>query len=256
MSRPRAIVTGGSRGIGRAIAQTLAGMGYDLALTFTSRRDEAEAAAQELRELGARAQSFQLELSQPDTFASVTEEALDFLGGLDAFIANAGVDFRGASVVATPYDELLQHMTINALSAHALCRLLLPSLRETGIAKGAAHIVFLSSVATAMRGPDYAPYVMSKLALEGLASVLAQEERCYGLRINTVAPGLTDTDMGKRFIGSDVPGPVRDRIIAGQAYGHVCTPAEIADVVGFLVSPAARYVNGQRIYVDGGGPQL
>lgn len=256
MSRGRAIVTGGSRGIGRAIAQTLAKMGYDLALTFTSRQDEAEAAAQELKKLGARAQAFRLELSQPDTFASATEGMLDFLGGLDALVANAGVDFRGAPVVATPYDELLRHMTINALSAHALCHLLLPALRESGTGKGMAHIVFLSSVATAMRGPDYAPYVMSKLALEGLASVLAQEERRYGLRINTVAPGLTDTDMGERFIGSNVPGSVRDRIVAGQAYGHVCTPAEIADVVGFMVSPASRYVNGQRIYVDGGGPQL
>lgn len=253
MTRPRAIVTGGVRGIGRAIAETLAGMGYALALTFTSRQDAAEAAVQALQASGAKVEAFELELSQPEKFASATGEMLDFLGGLDTFIANAGVDFRGAPVIATPYDELLQHMTINALSAHALCRLLLPALREAGARKGAAHIVFLSSVATAMRGADYAPYVMSKLALEGLASVLAQEERRHGLRINTVAPGLTSTDMGDRFIGSDVPGPVRDRIVAGQAYGHVCTPAEVADVVGFLVSPAARYVNGQRIYVDGGG---
>ena len=254
MSRRRAIVTGGSRGIGRAIAQVLAGMGYDLALTYTARQEEAEAAALELEQSDVRARAFRLELSQPDSFAPATEEMLDFLGGLDALIANAGVDFRGAPVVATSYEELLQHMTINALSAHALCRLLVPALREAGMAKGRADIVFLSSVATAMRGPDYAPYIMSKLALEGLVSVLALEERRHGLRVNTVAPGLTETEMGERFIGSDVTGSVRDRLIAGQAYGHICTPAEVADVVGFMVSPASRYVNGQRIYVDGGGP--
>lgn len=256
MNRRRAIVTGGSRGIGRAIAQGLAEAGYDLVLTYTSRPEEAEIAAQQLRELGVRARPCHLELSRPDTFDGAMGDALDFLGGLDAFIANAGVDFRGAPVVETPYDELVRHMTINALSAHALCRILLPALRDAGTANGAAHIVFLSSVATAMRGPNYAPYVMGKLALEGLASVLAQEERRHGLRVNTVAPGLTDTDMGGRFVGSDVPGAIRERIIAGQAYGHVCTPSEIADVVCFLVGPSARYVNGQRIYVDGGGPEL
>lgn len=252
----KAFVTGGGRGIGRAIAVELARQGCDVAISFSTRSEEAEETARHLRDCGVRSNVQRLRLECPDDHEPAVRGLLRELGGLDIFINNAGQDFRGAPVAETCAEELLHLMTVNALAPHALCRLLLPSLRERAQAVGRADIVFLSSIATALQGPDYAPYVMSKLALEGLASTLALEERARGLRVNVVAPGLTDTDMGARFVGSKVPGEIRERIIAGQAYGHVCSPEEVAGVVAFFVGPAASYVNGQRIYVDGGGPQL
>ena len=248
----KAFVTGGGRGIGRAIARELAGAGCDVAVSYASRPDDAEAAVRELRALGATATSCRLRLERPEDLAPAIDAAVAALGPIDLLVSNAGQDFRGAAVADTTAEELLHLMTVNALAPHALCRALIPQMRG----RERADIVFLSSIATQTNGPDFAPYNMSKAALEALAFTLAKEERDHGLRVNVVAPGLTDTEMGARFLASDVPGEVREQILAGVAYGHVCRPEEVASVVHFLVGPAAAYVNGQRIYVDGGGPRL
>ncbi|MBK7250201.1 MAG: SDR family oxidoreductase [Gammaproteobacteria bacterium] len=252
----KAFVTGGGRGIGRAIAIELARQGCDVAISFSTRSAEAEETARHVRDCGVHSSVQRLRLECLDDHEPAVQAVLRELGGLDIYVSNAGQDFRGAPVAETSYEELLHLMTVNALAPHALCRLLLPSLRAAAQSRGRADIVLLSSIAIALQGPDYAPYVMSKMALEGLARTLALEERAHGLHVNVVAPGLTDTDMSARFLGSQVPGDIRNRIIAGQAYGHVCRPEEVAGVVAFFVGPAASYVNGQRIYVDGGGPQL
>jgi len=248
----RALVTGGGRGIGRAIALELARAGCDVAITWAARQDAADATLQDLRALGVRAASCRLRLERPEDLEPAVGSALAALGHVDLLVSSAGRDFRGAPVVETTAEELLELMTVNALAPHALCRRLVPQMRG----RGRADVVFLSSIVTQTNGPAFAPYAMSKAAVEALAFVLAKEEREHGLRVNVVAPGLTDTDMGSRFLASDVPGEVREKLLAGIAYGHVCTPEEVASVVHFLVGPGAAYVNGQRIYVDGGGPKL
>ena len=140
-------------------------------------------------------------------------------------------------------------MRVNALAPHHFCKLVIPGMRE----RPRGDIVMISSVVSRMLGAGYAPYGMSKTALEALAFVLAKEEQSHGIRVNVVAPGLVETEMGMRYVEaiSDV-----DDIRALDAvvpYGRVCQPEEVAEVVRFLVSDGASYVNGQRIYVDGGG---
>ena len=113
-------------------------------------------------------------------------------------------------------------------------------------------IVIVSSVATEYLNPGFAPYNMSKSAVEILAFTLAKEERRHGVRVNVVAPGLVETEMGRRMIAANRGIDDVRKLDPAMPYAHVCTPEEVADVVRFLVSDGGSYVNGQRIYVDGG----
>jgi len=244
-----ALVTGGGRGIGRHIARGLAEDGADLAVAYAENQEAAQACAAEIRDLGRRAHAFQLRV---DDFAG-SRAALQALqadfGPVDILVNNAGLDFRGADVVDTRPEELETLMRVNALAPHHLCSLLLPGMRS----RGWGHVVMLSSSVTEVMGAGYAPYAMSKSALEALASVLAKEEREHGIHVNVVAPGLVETDMGMRYV-REVSGLESFREVdAIVPYGRVCRPEEVAAVVRFLVSNAASYVNGQRIYVHGGG---
>jgi len=137
----------------------------------------------------------------------------------------------------------------HALGAHYVSKLVIPHMR----ARPRGDIVMISSVATQHNHPGGAPYNMGKAAMESLAFTLVKEERRHGIHVNIVAPGLVETEMGRRLMKA-VSG-VEDlrKLDPTMPFGHVCTPEEIAAVVRFLVSDAAGYVSGQRIYVDGGG---
>jgi NAD(P)-dependent dehydrogenase (short-subunit alcohol dehydrogenase family) len=113
-------------------------------------------------------------------------------------------------------------------------------------------VVLISSAATTYWAPNSAPYNMAKAALEALARTLAKEERAHGIHVNVVAPGLVDTDMGRRLARATMGAEDIHQLDERSAFGHVCSPEEVADVVRFLVSDAGRYVNDQRVVVDGG----
>ena len=139
-------------------------------------------------------------------------------------------------------------LQINAVAPHHLSRLVLPRMRTLG----RGDIVMVSSMLTEVKGAGYAPYCMSKSALEALAVVLAKEERSHGIHVNTVAPGLVETPLGMRYVTALGGQHMRD-LDAVVPYGRVCQPEQVASVVAFLVSGDASYVNGQTIYVHGGG---
>jgi NAD(P)-dependent dehydrogenase (short-subunit alcohol dehydrogenase family) len=152
-------------------------------------------------------------------------------------------------VADTDVDEVERLIRTHAIGAHTLCRALLPSMR--GRPRG--DIVMISSVISRDTPANGAPYAMAKAALEALAFTLAREERRHGIHVNVVAPGLVDTDMGRRLARATMGAEDIHELDARFPFGRVCSPEDVAGVVRFFVSAAAGYVTGERIYVDAGG---
>jgi len=170
------------------------------------------------------------------------------LGPPDIVVNCAGVASRGQPVADTDPAELTRLMAVNAFGPHRLAQLVIPGMRKRGL----GHIVMISSTATRVMGANGAPYNMAKAAMEALAYTLAAEEERYGIRVNVVAPGLVETEMGRRMARAVHGVADMSALDAASPFGRVCQPEDVACVVAFLVGPAAGHVTGQRIAVDGG----
>jgi NAD(P)-dependent dehydrogenase (short-subunit alcohol dehydrogenase family) len=244
-----ALVSGGSRGIGRAISLALAEDGAAVAVNYRRDRDAAEEVVKLISAQGGSAAAYAASVDSYEDDKAMVEAVVADFGHVDILVNNAGIASRGSSVVDTDPAELERVVRIHALGAHHLCQLVLPSMR----ARPRGDIVMISSVATLSHGANGAPYNMGKAALEALAFTLAKEERGHGVRVNVVAPGLVETEMGRRLMRAAAGVTDLRTLDAAAPYGRVCQPQDVAGVVRFLVSDGAGYVNGQKVYVDGGG---
>jgi 3-oxoacyl-[acyl-carrier protein] reductase len=243
-----ALVTGGGRGIGRAISLALAEDGADVAVSF--RRDEAAATetVAAIEALGRRAVAVQASIDDPEECGALATTVVDELGPVDILVHNAGIASRGADVARTETEEVERLFRTHALGAFTLCKLLVPGMRE----RERGDVVMISSAATTHFHPRSAPYNMAKAALEALAWTLAKEERRHGIHVSVVAPGLVETEMGRRLVKGAMGVEDIHTLDAGSPFGHVCTPEEVADVVRFVVGPGGRYITNIKITVDGG----
>ena len=193
-----ALVSGGGRGIGRAISIALARNGADVAVNYA--RDAAAAAdtVAEIASLGQRAIAVQARIESAGEDEAMIAHVTEQLGPLSILVSNAGVASRGRYVHDTDPAEVDRLVAVHAIGAHHLCRLSLPFLRQ----HERSDIVFISSVATDLLNAGGAPYNMGKAAMEALAMTLAKEERDHGVRVNVVAPGIVETGIGRRLIAA------------------------------------------------------
>jgi 3-oxoacyl-[acyl-carrier protein] reductase len=243
-----ALVTGASRGIGRGIALALAAAGAAVAVNYRRDADAAEEVVAEVRSGGGRALAIQASVSDQADVDRLADVALAEFGVVDLLVANAGIASRGLSIADTDPSEVVRVMATHTFSTHRLIQRLLPGMRS----RERSDVVLISSSELNRMKANGAPYNMAKAALEALGLTLANEEVANGVHVNIVAPGLVVTDMGAKLVKAKLGLEHMEELDATQPMGRLVHPGDIASVVRFLCSPAAAFVTGQRIVVDGG----
>ena len=241
MNKQVAIVTGASRGIGRAIALRLAQKDNAVIVNYASNEAEATSVVQRIQDLGGRAHAVQADVSLAGDVRKLFDTADEVFGGVDILVNNAGV--MQASPIADVDDEQFErHFAVNVRGVFFALREAAKRLRDGG------RIVNFSSTTLALNAPGYAVYNGTKGAVEGFTRVVAKELGARGITVNVVAPGPVETDL---FLNGKSEADVQR--MAGMApLRRIGTPPEIADVVAFLTSAEAGWVNGQIIRVNGG----
>ena len=243
-----ALVTGGGRGIGKAISLALAADGATIAVNYRRDEEAAKETVAQIENAGGKAKAYSASVEDWDQDVAMVEQIINDFGHIDILINNAGIASRGQGVADTDPAEMERVVRTHAFGPHYLSKLVLPSMR----ARPRGDIVMISSVAARGLGPNGAPYNMGKAAMEALAMTLAKEERRDGIRVNVVRPGLTETEMGSRLARATQGVQNMRDIDARSPFGRVCQPEDIAKAVHFFVSDDSFYITGQVIEVDGG----
>ncbi|MEU7866252.1 SDR family oxidoreductase [Dactylosporangium sp. NPDC049140] len=232
-----ALVTGGSRGIGAAIARELAARGADVAITYQSGAAPAAAVACEIKERGRRALTLQADSADAAAVAGAVDEAAELLGRLDILVNNAAIFLPGAEGI----DDLDRTLAVNVRGPYAAAR-----AAARHLSAGGRIVNIGNNVAERVPFPGLTVYALSKTALAGLTKGLARELGPRGITVNLVHPGPTDTDA------NPASQPNAAAMAGLTALGRYADAAEIASVVAFLAGDDAGYVTGASISADGG----
>jgi 3-oxoacyl-[acyl-carrier protein] reductase len=238
-----AIVTGASRGIGRAVALRLAQDGCAVAVNYASRAADAQAVVQQIEAAGGRAIALEGDVAQAADCARLFEATEKAFGGVDIVINNAGVIQPGTTMLADTDDALYERIfSINTRGTFNMLRLAATRMRQGG------RIVNFSTSVIGMALPGYAIYAGSKAAVETFTNIFAKELRGKGITVNAVAPGPTATEL---FLDGK-PAELVERLAKAAPLERLGTPEDIAQTVAFLVGPQGEWVNGQTLRVNGG----
>lgn len=236
----RALVTGGSRGIGAAVARRLAADGADVAITFAASAAAAADVASEIERQGRRALAIAADNRDAQAIEAAVDQAARALGGIDILVNNAGI-FIAAPVAALTLEDFDATMAVNLRAAFVAVRAVLPHMREDG-----RIIAIGSNLALQAPQEGLAAYSASKAALAMMGQALARDLAPRGITVNTVHPGSTDTDMNPAA-GAHAPDQV-----ARTAFKRFGAPDDVAAAVAFLAAPESRAVTGTSILVDNG----
>jgi 3-oxoacyl-[acyl-carrier protein] reductase len=237
-----ALVTGASRGIGRAIAIALAQAGAQVVVHYSSNEKEADAVVAEIRKGGGKAEKVGTDLRKADGAHTLAKQVSEIVGGrLDILVANAGIS-KSATIESTTIEDFDNLFAVNVRAPFFLVQQLLPALGA------GSTIIFTSSlVARASVGTLYA-YAATKGAIDTLVKHFAAALGPRGIRVNAVAPGIVDTDISN-FTKTEAG---REVALGMQALKRLAKPEDIAPVVAFLASDDARWITGDSVHVDGG----
>lgn len=237
-----ALVTGASRGIGRATARALAAQGAHVVVGYHQGREQAAAVAQAITADGGQAEPLGFDVGAADGAEQAVAALAKRLGRLDILVANAGVA-RDALLPRLKHSDLDFVWDVNVRGAMACIRGALRSMMRARWGR----VVLLTSVAGEMGNAGQAAYASSKAALIGLAKTLAREYASRSITVNAVSPGLIETDMT-----SGMTDAMRERVMPAIPLGRTGTPADVAAAVVFLCSEEAGYITGQVLRVNGG----
>jgi enoyl-[acyl-carrier protein] reductase III len=241
-----ALVTGGGRGIGLAISLALAARGANLVIAYLRKRTAAEDACRSIEEYGVKAVPIRANVGEAAQVEALFDAVDETFGSLDVFVSNA------ATGVIRPVQQLDDKAWDWTMDANARA-LLLGARRAAGLMTNGGSIVALSSLGASRVLPGYAVVGASKAAIESLVRYLAVELAPAGIRVNTVSPGVVDTDALTHF-------PQRDEMLARATAetpaGRLVTPDDVAAVTMFLTSETSSMITGQTIVVDGGASVL
>jgi glucose 1-dehydrogenase len=240
----RVLVTGASRGIGRAICLRLAGQGVEIAACGSAHADELDAVIADAAKQGGRVVPLLGNLADPTTPARLVEQAVLALGGLDAVVSNAGIS-RPSTLVNLSLEDWDYLLAVNTRAPWLLAKAAYPVLRESR-----GSFVSVASMSGVQPYPGMGAYSPSKAAVLMLVRTLAQEWAVDGIRVNAVSPGLIHTSLTARVYADAPTKAAREALVPLHRIGD--PDADIAGLVAFLIGPDAGYITGQNILADGG----
>ena len=239
-----AVVTGAGRGVGRSIALGLAEAGADVAILYRKKPEPAQEVKERILKMGRRVEAYPCDVSDPKRVHEVFDEIRKAFGRIDILVNNAALASWGHTIHDTSVEEWDKILKANIYGPFFCIREVLPIMRR----QKSGHIINISSSITLMYPVTGGPYAVAKAGLEALTKVLAKEEVDNRIHVNAIAPGLVETDMGRKLVGLED----MKTMYAQSPFGRVCQPEDIANMVLYLVSEKGGYIQGQVIHVNGG----